>query len=731
MTVAFAKQQKIEGLTVFGDDSSSNVFYVMPDQPRYYIDPATKKPVMKLVKYKNPVVKPDGSKGGGFFVFASEFVVADATLQKIQSALDSSLSGQRDSRGQAVKAVVKAIPFTSAKASVTLMDTSGQFVTKIDSTNNPSLLGAMRCSFSAELTAEGATLMEATLKGSGGVVTIAYDLMFPAALPPMTGKVVFDAVKSYSFVQSIDKSGASRFLGLWDIGSNTNEVTKLREQFTSASAGSVDLELGNLGYLDAATQKTVHDEISNWAWGQVDDAVKETVLPAIAAATDRGDDGMDHISKTQTELETASFVRTLSERLGQSFPAFPNGVLPNLKDMGFNFNDFYSEVDLDDPFFKTIDTPIHVEADFARFNIDSVTVHCEYDKVKPPIPKDFIFKSPDDIGEFLSETANGDMSFNYSFAVNYKDSSIPYKAGPIATNSTCLVILGSDLGVLHLDLLVGVVDFTKVTQIQVAVKYPDTDASGKAVGETFIFDTNNKSAQWTAPIMKPVTKTCQYQATFILPDGSHMVGAWTNVAPGTLIIDSPLVPTTYSFLAEGDFSATIDNIFLKMAYDDPSNKMHQESDFTFTTQNKEKDWVVSTVSGGKGQVTYSGVISYKDHTTENIGPVNTTNALITFGPPNQVIISVQPDVTLIDFTAVKLIKVDFEYTDPAHQLDLKKEMLLKPGVAPDTWTIYARDPKVTSYTWTQTFYMGTTPPTVVHVPPATISDTSPVLMMPS
>ena len=125
------------------------------------------------------------------------------------------------------------------------------------------------------------------------------------------------------------------------------------------------------------------------------------------------------------------------------------------------------------------------------------------------------------------------------------------------------------------------------------------------------------------------------------------------------------------------------------------------------------------------------MISYKDHTTENIPETTTTSDLITFGPPNQVIISVTPDTSLIDFTQVKLIKLDLEYKDAANKIDQKHEFLLKQGSPSPTWTIFARDQNLTSYTYSATFYMSGTPPKTVAVPPTTTSDTGLVLMMPS
>jgi hypothetical protein len=276
------------------------------------------------------------------------------------------------------------------------------------------------------------------------------------------------------------------------------------------------------------------------------------------------------------------------------------------------------------------------------------------------------------------------------------------------------------------------VDFDKTPQVQVAITYPDKDANGNPISQQFNFTKDSKTARMLAVLLKPVDKKYQYQITYIMADGTQVVMDAVQNDSLQLYVNSPFVMHTYSFLAEGDFAGSIDNIFLKMKYSDPVNKIDQETDFTFTVQNRSKDWPVPIINNGKGKITYSGVISYKDHTTEEIPPTDTTRDLIEFGPPNQVIISVVPDTTLIDFTQVKLVKLDLEYKDDANKIDMKHEFLLKDGGAmPVPWTFYARDPAKTSYTYATTFYMAGTPPKVVQVPAATSSDTTLVLMMPS
>jgi hypothetical protein len=728
MTLDLAKQFQVPGVTasVFGDDNDPALFYVMPDQPRFRIDDQTKKPVFKFIKYKLPVDRPDGKKGGGFVVFDSQFVVPDDQMAKIKQWADGQVSGMGQG-GQAVTARIEHIPYTSASASLTLLDTSGVLVSKIDSPGKPSVFGTMICPFTAELTPEGATVIEAAMQGSGGVAQISYDLKFPATFPPITGYIWFNASKFYSFYQTIDKSGGS-----WD-SSNDTENKNTQQDFINSNSGMVWFDFESLGFItDDTMRQKVHDAISNWGWGQIDAATKAITLPDIAASTDTGDDGMDHVTKSETTFESASFYRNISEREGVPFETNQGGTLPNITDMGFKWADFAIEVDTNDPFFATIEASVAVNADFDKYGINSVDAHLEYTKITPATVQDFHFTKPDDIGKFSSDTNNGDMNYGYSFLVNYKDQSKSYQSAPFTTNHTAITINANDLGILYADLTIGNVDFAKTPQVQVAITYPDTDAAGQPISQQFNFDTTKKSDTLLAVLLKPVDKSYTYVVTYIMADGTQIVMDPVTSQSSQIFINSPFVLHTFSFLAEGDFVNSIDNIFLKMAYDDPVNKVSESTDFTFTASVRQKDWTIPVVANAQGAISYSGVTSYKNHTTEDIPSTPATSDLIEFGPPNQVIISVTPDTTLIDFTQVRMVKVDLEYQDDGHQIDVKQEFLLKPGGAtPAPWTFYARDPKKTSYSWTATYYMAGTPPKVVTDGPHTSSDTDLVLIVPS
>jgi hypothetical protein len=190
--LALYRTHSIADLTVYEDDSNPSLFYVMPDQPGFRIDPQTTKPVLKLIKYVLPVNRPDGSKGGGFLIFDSYFVISDAKRNTLQSALNDLLKqrGIKGSTGAPAVAQFGAPTFTKGTASLTLLDSGGALVTKIHTTSKPSLLGSLICAFTAELSPEGVAVVEGAMEGSGGMGQIR--TQFPDVSDPRLAPVPFD-----------------------------------------------------------------------------------------------------------------------------------------------------------------------------------------------------------------------------------------------------------------------------------------------------------------------------------------------------------------------------------------------------------------------------------------------------------------------------------------------------------------------------------------------------------
>ncbi len=764
--------QLIQGLTVYGDDSDSTMFYVMPDQPSFRIDSNTGKPSFKFIKYLMPVDRPDGSKGGGFLIFDSVFVVSPDKLAAIQKQLTQQINASGKGSATAKIGIPSFTPDTSdpknptPTATLTLLDSGGALVTKIESAGRPSLLGSLICSFTAELSPEGAAVVEGAMKGSGGVVQIAYGLSYWAVLPPITGRVWFDAFKFASYYQSIQKSGGHGWWS-WLLGGNNTENETMQEAFVSADAGGVQFDFSGLDPNDPNASK-LQTDLTNWGWQQLNVAV-QNVLGASGSSSqnsgsssggtqssdssgsssgssgsstggvtgqntgsdlgsDRGDDGMDHVTRNESSWSSFSFNETYNQKNSILFTTTQQGTLENIP----NFDNYAVTINANDPFFAQVHASVSVDADFAKFSIQSVDVNLIYDQSNPPTAGGFHFTKPDDIYKFDSDTVNGDLSYKYSVNVNYLDQSAPYKSVAQSTKNPVLTVDVGSMGILYVNVTVTNVDFTKTPTVLVAMKYPDPDSTGAAINRQFSFDSTKNNASLVVVIMQPFNKQYQYQVTYVMADGTQLVRPWQSDSTQELFIKSPFSQQTVSFISEGDFTNDIDNIFLKMTYVDAANNYQQTADYTFSSANRSHDWSFPTIAGSQGVVHFSGVVSHKNHTTENIPDTTSTGNLITFGPPNQAIITVTPDASLLDFTKVKLVQVNFSYSDPANNIALTQEVVLKPtGATPPSWTFYVKDPSKTTYTYQATFFTATNPPTQVKQPPATSSDTDLVLMMPS
>src|SRR4051794_1563483 len=96
--------QQIEGVTVYGDSERFNVFYPLPQQPRYRKN-ADGTPSFGFFKYRFPVDHEGGKKGGGFLLFDVEFVVDEAKVPKIKDVLGAFVTKEANKRGVQVPEV--------------------------------------------------------------------------------------------------------------------------------------------------------------------------------------------------------------------------------------------------------------------------------------------------------------------------------------------------------------------------------------------------------------------------------------------------------------------------------------------------------------------------------------------------------------------------------------------------------------------------------------------------
>lgn len=701
------KPEVLEGTTVYRDHTDRSTYYVLPSQPRFRIDD-NGQPVFKFIKYRFPIDRQDGKKGGGFLIADVEFVVPEDKLTKIQTVLQERQNQDWRNRclqPPAPQVKIGQMSFLRGSASITVLDSAGTFVEKITSPGAPSLYGKMITPFTVELSAEGATLLESALQDKGGVVQVAYDIWMPVRLPPITATVWFRAEKFMEFHQAIDVEE-----NFWSEDSYRETLT---EKMTETNSGGVDINPG--GVTDQKVLNTVRD----WAWKNLEDGVAKMLLGDIppvdpnAASAWYKEHDLENINIDKVVSKVVSFRRTYKEGAIMEWNPSPRGTLPNITSMvgkdgkPFKWADFSRVVDLNDPFFKQLNVTTRANADFEKLPLDSIEVKIEYKQGAEHSVKEVLLKTPDEIGKFSTYIANDSYKYKYSYQVNYKNASERYQSPEIESDEEHLTINVGDTGILLVDIAQGDLNFNQVQEALVTLQYQDEDNGIRPIEQVFKLDKDHLDLRWVQVIFQPRRNPYRYRVKYYMADGKEFVNDWQTGGSSKLFIDDPFSASkTVNIRGFGDFDTRIDTIFVDLKYLDDDNAYTQTHSVALTKESTFEDWTFPVVSETAGKVTYSANIRFKDGTVQQLPETAAEQNTIMLG--DAVLyqeIEVMPD--LVDFDAVKLIKVTLHYADEANGIDESGDLVFKKGAANSLrWSFPYKDKTKKSYDWSASYFMA-------------------------
>ncbi|NJR51551.1 MAG: hypothetical protein HC780_20150 [Leptolyngbyaceae cyanobacterium CSU_1_3] len=458
--------QVIEGVTVYGDDSDFTKFYLVPEVPRFRMN-ETGLPSFSFFKYRMPIERADQSKGGGFLVCDVEFSVPADKEKIIKDKLQEQIN-QRFARSNQKPPEVKigTITYTKGTAKLNIESISDKFVETVFNPGKPSLYGRNITPFTIELTDLGATFFEQALQNKGGFVQVAYDLYCVVKLPPIKVDVWFNSSKFMSFTQDLVKKqvseGAFRSVCRWLFGGTKKSKTTVEHDISEVATqhdwGGVNIQFNDFKASDEVKQK-----IRDWAWASLAEAVKnaaseENKIKPLTEEQKKIPDNVTDFHQRISNYKFTSYSMTYRESQAVEWNMAPQGMLEpivNLKGKDgkpLKWEDFSTVVDLDDPFFKTLEVPIRVNADFKDLPIDSVEVHCDYHEGSVHQINEYSINSPDKLEKFKSFIENGQWNYKYWYQVNYKGESEVFKSKELTTDEKFLTINVGDTGILAVDI---------------------------------------------------------------------------------------------------------------------------------------------------------------------------------------------------------------------------------------------------------------------------------------
>ncbi|CAE6729131.1 hypothetical protein [Candidatus Nitrotoga fabula] len=700
------KVQQIQDVTVYGDDKNDFTFYLVPQTPRFRMEDG--KPVFKFVKYRE-LRKEGNDLFGGVCAFDTEFVVAPDKLAAVKAELQKIVDNRYQQRGQQPpQIVIGPLTYTAGTANLNIGE-GGTLVEKVRGAGKPSLYGNNVATFWVELTKAGATVFEQALQGQGGFVSVVYDLKIWAKLPAVTARGWWHASQFYAFVQEINTEE-----NFW---SEDSYEESIRETLRKREVMGTEFSFIGNPALSAADQLKMEQEIRAAVTRQLEDAVERNMLKEIEKTDPdtkslREDQNIEDIKRTVSKTQVADVNISFKESQVIQWNIVPQGLLPNITTMkgpdgkAFNWKDYALEVDLNDPFFQTLEVSVRVNADFANLPIFNVEAKLSYPSGPDKPVQEYVFSSPDDVGKFRTFVTNNNRKYKFVYQVNYKGDSRVYSSEEAETDDTQLTINVDDLGILVVDIAPGDINFTQVKQAQLIVRYEDQGIT--PIERQFTLTPDKNSYQIREVIFKARTQPIRYSVKYFMTDGrEYEVKDKEQDAPQIYINDPFSAMKTVGLRAVGDLNARIQSIMVDLVYKDTANNNYtQTKSMALSKATPFFDWTFPVIDENAGEVKYSGTIQYMDGTTQDIPETVAKRSTIQLGDmvADRLEIMVVPD--LVDFTKVKLVNVSLHYIDSANQVDERKDLIFKAGEQAKNWVVDLKNKNAREYKWSARFFMA-------------------------
>lgn len=704
-------QRVIENIVVYGDDRQFNVFYPVPEKPTFMVDEKGY-PVFKFIKYRFPIDRADGKKGGGFVVFATEFTIPDEKMAIIKSKLQEEVNAIANSENISPVPEAKIGTIRYNKGTSRLLFEKNDFIERMFDAGKPSLYGKNVSTFSLELSVEGAALFESALQGKGGFISVVYELYHDAKLPPITVVGTFNADSFYSFVQDINIE--ERICAEDDYKETLTEImTKSESKHLTIDPGSAQIE------------PKVMDQLRSWGQSTLDDAAERLMIEALPVEDPAEarkwyqEEDIEDVRKEITKHRISDFTLHYTEESYIEVNINPNGPLPNITTLidkegnPILWEDYAQEVDLNDKFFKQINATVQVNAPFDELPIHSVEVKLMYkgepmDVIGSEVNGEYQFTKTDDVARFATYIKDDDYNYSYSYQVNYKGAAKIFQSEEIQTNESVLTVNIDDVGILYVQVTPGDIDFKQIKQAQVLMEYEDSSHGVDKISDQFILTESTSEHVFKHIIFSKRNKPYRYKINYKLTDGKEFEGEWQEGNSNRLFINDPFtLSKTVGFRASGDLETEISNIFIDAIYKDEANNYKVSKSLSLHKENPFYDWYIPVIDKDVTTITYNGTILRKDGTQEEIAEVSTDSSTIIVGENIENLLQITVMADLLDFdTLIKLAHVQLHYSDTDNGVDVRKDITFKAGaVVPESWLVKLKDKTKKSYNYKITYYL--------------------------
>ena len=727
--ITLTGQQTIAKCTVYCDDINPLQYYVVPPAPRIALDD-TGKPIFSMVWYRRDVSQMTEEErktrlGGGILTFSTELSPTDAQAKEIRDTLAGKLAGRfggdKDKAAQALS--LTGLPVTSGTVTIALFGeggdpskpaTPGDFVANLVGVGPVNMTGSNRAAFMAKLTQDGAVLLWDMLEKNLPAIRVEYDLKFSHRLVGLTMVVWCKAWKAFQAVQEQWQhlTEDASFSEWHDGGDSTysyshDQTDNARNRIFGAASGSeaygvtITPEAGGdvikpdeLAQLSQEGNEMIKDFLSGFLdykpGADVTPPDQEPQLHTQLAQYDGdrkyGSDSIDQYHlKTWDESTHEDLYYNFTEQTVIDSPMTVDDNLSNIL-AGHSVKEFRTQVDIDASFYKYLDAQIVCTADFDQDPIELVKAHLSYqgrgsqgqiNKVE-----DFLFKKDTQPQHFATYLGSPDqLTYKYDCEVYYKGGATYSFSGE--TNETILVLDVDKLGVLHVDVQMGVVDWDRIKQVLVNLSY---GAGSNQRQAQFTLDAQHQSCKWVDVVAPPVTEAYTYTVSYIDKNDQRIDTDPQTSRAKTLVLNQPLQEALkVMVVSAGSFGGDglIQQVMVAVRYQDPANNYEQSDIIALTKEGDSKLWTVPLIDKTLRHFDYKVSVFYSDGVTREDAWQTTEDEVLAVGDPYGFRVQILPYLLKGNVWAFGTIYLRFD-DDPAN-IHVEKTLQIKDFTTPLSW----------------------------------------------
>ena len=780
------QQWSIANCTVYLDDTDPLQVYAVPNSPRVALDAQGKPifSLVQYRRPVDQVPEADRATklGGGLLSFSIDLARTpdqDTQIKQAMSTdpyLQSLLAKPRtdgvdysdwwnnqvhqDATQIVSRMQISALPVESGQVLVSVDGetgaTPGEFVSTLAGAGDVSMTADERGAFSAKLTMDGATLLYDMLqKNIPGGIWVEYKLNFTARTDGVQMVCWCHTTQIYHAMQTQwqDLSQSGSYSDVTS-GSDSYHTYDHSQQGTASDViqkFALSIQAAGVTVTPTAGPDTIKPDVISQLTTQGMTMISQYLASTLLQSTNPqdfttkddptvttqladggggrkygGDSASMYSVRSVDETTLGDYNFTLDEKATLAWSVNPADTLSNILN-GQNVTAFCTQVDLDEQFFHYADVEITCTTNFDTDPVDAVKVHMEYHGTNSSGPidevKDFVFsKSSSAPQTFSTYIAAPDQdSYTYSVEVFYTGSDKTYSFSG-KSNETQLILDTDTLGVLSVQLQVGVADWTRYKSAEIVLTY------GAGVTSTYTLNAGKQSDSCIAVIGQGTPVQYTYTVNWTDTSDQQIAGTPGQGTSGRLVLDEPLHQSmSIMVVPAGNFGPEdlLQRIVVALRYTDTANNYEQTATATFVSATDSFSWVVPLKDITLRKYEYQVSVFYSDGVTrldQTWTPADAT--VLAVGDPYGYQVQFIPFRLASKWT---LGTLHVEFADPAASISVAQDFPITDFTKPIFWRF--RLGAVDRHTYTYQLTMYGSDPNAAGVVGPTVTDTREVVVL--